>query len=369
MDEAARIGMKCFSHPGAKGMPQLQMSYIISAFRQPTYDDSMARLRRHVLLYWKAGFYKSSVIEVFNRRLTPSIDVITQPRYDPRACSYLECLKFSPARLRGSFDSGRLVLPLIQRPTILFVDELMNLLGTGENFADMVGLLNQVLEKGTGTVGFVKMIGAEINDEVKKRLAERAISYNVEEGIMQYQVNGTMWAACHLIDAQTHKILTRSGCLDRINVVNWVPNEDQFIEAWEFEPPIVDAEEFERLSKWNAALWDAEWKTIKSPPEAMLRRGKKALGKLYDQFEKKHNKSKMDGLRSARDGTNLRHLYTSYAAAQTIENDGKGPYDGIRYDLGCEEKVLDFLPEYVRSRSPYVDTSQPEKPIEVEVST
>ncbi len=352
--EAERLGRRQFSHPGARAFPTLQRSFMLASFQEQTYSDSMARLRQHVLLYWQRGFYKSSSIEMYARRCVPAVDMVSQKAYDPSEMTVLECLKFSAARLRGSFEGGKPVMPLIQRPTVLFVDELTNLLGGGEGFTEMVGLFNQVLERGVGAVSLIKMMNADLGDDIKKKLSDRGITFNQEEGIMQYPVMGSMWAACHTLAPPVYKALEQSGFLDRLAVQYWAPTESEFEEAWEFEPPIVPSEEFEALRTYNNTLWGAEWNKISSPPEPMLKAAKKVLKGLYDDYERRHRLTKMTGLRSARDGTNLRHLFTTHAMVDTIANDGKGPYEDVRYDLGCFDKVMASLPEYVMSRSPRI---------------
>lgn len=362
--EAARIGRKQYTHIGALSWPHLEMSFIISAFKRGTYDDSMARLRRHVLFYWRRGYYKTSGIDMFLKKGTPSMNVVRQPDYDPADCTYLDALKVSVPKLRGSIsEKGKVVYPLAQRPRFIVVGELLNLFGSGDGFEDMMNVLNQLLEEGKGSVSLVKMAGIELEADTVAALDKRGIFFNSQEGIMEYPVDGTLLGASRLMSPAELKRLENSGFLDRINVVHWIPDDKEFQEVWEFDPPILPEDEFLPLMEWNTKMWSSSWTRVSSPPPEQMKKAKSVLSELYTMYEKKHKITMMNGLRSARDGTNLRHLFTTFATIKTIQDGGQSAgegmpentYEDITYDQESFERVIDFLPEYVRSRSPFGD--------------
>ncbi len=360
--DAERLGRMQYLNVGGLSWPYLQMSYMIGSLKRQTYSDSMARLRMHILLYWRRGFYKTSGIESYTRQCTPARNAVRVPFTSSQECTFLDTLKVTAAKLRGSIsENQKVVYPLIQRPRFLIAGELMNLLSTGEEFEQMMNLLNQFLEEGRGQVTLAKMTGIELEPETEAKLAARNIYFNAEEGIMEYPVEGTLWGASRSLSHAELAKLEVSGLKDRINVVHWTPTEAEFVQVWKWDPPVIPAEEFKPLLDYNEMLWQTAWDKINSPPASMMAEAKDALDEWYSIYERKHGLNALTGLRSARDGTNLRHLFTVYGMVHTIQSQSgsdashlpAAQYKDVDYGGDTLDKVLAFLPEYVRSRSPY----------------
>lgn len=354
LTESASLGWEQYKYVGRTSLPILQMAGTIASFRQPMYDNVRARLRMHVILYWKAGYFKSSILDTFINRCNQTVNIMDQPEYRNDEISYLDATHQSCARLRGSINNGKPAYPLIQRPVFTVSSELMNLLGGGgESTEEVVNLLNQMLEEGRVSVSLVKMVGQELDQATLDEMANRGIKWNQKEGMMAYECGTTLLTASRPIDEHIERRLINSGFFDRQNVVRWWPSEEEFDEQWLMYPPNLPQERFDALRGWNERLWATEWKTVNAPPVEMLTAAKKTLSSLYDVVEKKHRKSKMAGLRTARDNTNLAHLCTVFGVIETLRGDNSKTQDKIRYEPAVLERLKLYLPEYIKSRTPW----------------
>lgn len=353
---AENTGRDMFSYVGALGFRELQISFNLAALQVPAYEDNPdIRLRRHILLMWVRGMFKSSILRSFSRDACSSTEIVGQTRYDNTIPTHLWTGDYSRARLRGSMEEKRVVLPLLQRPRFLLISELTDFLAGMGEAEDMMNFMNQMLEEGIGRVSLVKMVGVEPEPNIIAELEARGIGYNAMEGIMYYQVPGFTFAATRPIDTGLAVRLERSGFYDRFHIARWHYTPAQFKEMWRFQPK-SRSEFMPKLKAMNQYIWNTHVHHVRAPPVQMLSDMKDALDIQYDEAERQLHMQPDDGLRSARDNTNLSQILTAFAVSETFSlppDNQDGSYEKLQYGNWTAQQTLKYLPTYVDSRKKY----------------
>lgn len=350
IEMAREVGREKYLHLGEMSYPELQRSYMLACMGRSHFDDRpQARIRRHILLNWERGFYKTSIIRAFLNECTDAEEMTKQAEYTDRVPSYLNISgDYTRARLRGSVSpNGKLIPPLIQRPHILFSGELMTLLsGSGDDRNSMINFMCEVLEEGTGRVGLVGMAGVRMNCETGDMLAERGITFNREENVMSFDVEGTFWGATRQIKKNELKILSTSGFLDRLYVLFWNHNKKTYTEQVEWVPR--ESPDQERLKEINRTLWKMNIRRVEYPPTDLVRRCNQALGSIYDSIED-DNAIPYYVLRSGRDTTNVVQLLTASALNREVQERGIN-IDYLMIDDWDRKEVETELKRYAESK-------------------
>lgn len=353
---AGAVGSDMFRYVGEIGYRELEISFLLNSLKVNSYEDMPdIRLRRHILFMWVRGMYKTSILRSFSRDACSGVEIVGQPRYDNSVPTYLWTGDYSRARLRGSIEEKRVVLPLLQRPRFLLISELTDFLSGMGEAEDTMNFMNQMLEEGIGRVSLVKMVGIEPAPQIVEELQMRNIGYNQSEGIMYYQVPGTVFAATRPIDTGLAIRLERSGFYDRFQVCRWHYTQEQFKEMWRYQPK-GRSELMPKLRAMNHHLWGTKIHHVQAPPVAMLGDVKEALNLQYEEVERVKKMKPDDGLRSARDNTNMAQLLTAFAVAETTSSEPDnqdGSYERLVYGNFTAQKVVEYLPTYVSSRQKY----------------
>lgn len=344
--EAERLGRAQFGKVGGVGIHALQMSFTQAALHRPYFDGTDVRARQHVLFYWEKGMVKSTMLKVFTRDCATFVNsaVHEDESIDP---SYLPLLNATVPAFQGSFNDGKPVLPLIQGTDFLVSSELTNLIGSdNETVSNVTNFLNEGLESGEMVVSRVKF--AHASEETKAYLKDHDIDYNSKKGVLRYTTNITGWFATRPLDKATVAKIWNSGYVDRMMTVRPV-----FTDLADHDAQCRykgQTQDWSQLRAYNDKMWRSQWKHVGLAPDPMHERIMDELYRLYAQYESIHGR--VPGMRTMRDLTNTYQILSAFAVADTIRNDGKGPYDNVRYDLGCEERAKAFLPQYVASRIP-----------------
>jgi hypothetical protein len=331
--------------------PELEISYLLGCLKRGVYDNRPeARLRRHLLLYWERGFYKTSMIAAFLKQGSPSLEMTMQEKYNADLPSYLFISgDYRQARLRGSVSMhGKLLLPLIQRPHFIVSPELMTMLGGGgDEKASMVNFMCEVLEEGIGRVGLVSMGNAKVSDDTRETMRKRGIIFNKEESTMFYTVEGTFMAASRPLGKTDVRYLSRSGFLDRLFVLRWLHDRKEFDEQWQWVPQETPKESL--LKQMNTRIWRAlQVNHVNYPPTDYVKDCMQTLNTKYNDIEKT-NGLPYFLLRSARDATNIAQMLTAMALCREIVDNGLTLYT-INYEKEDVDEVKYLLDDYAESR-------------------
>lgn len=147
---------------------------------RPYEEELRRRFRLNVLLYWRAGWYKSSLASFVGRLLPPYI-------------RFNEVLSASSAALRGSFVDGRFYPPEFIISDIILFPELASVVRTDE---DMMGVLLSAAEEGVCRSLCVKNMKATASALNKVR----EYGADFEDGRLVFRNRSAIWACTHTLD-------------------------------------------------------------------------------------------------------------------------------------------------------------------------
>jgi hypothetical protein len=361
--EAARIiGKRKYLYPGEYALPELELSYIIAGLKSPSYTGvPEARLRRHLLLEWLRGNYKTSTLNWFFKTVVNAIEITTHEVRSPAVPTFLNITgDMSRERLRGSASGDSLVLPLIQEPDFFIVGELMDFLGGDPvRQGELVSFMCRILEEGIGRVSFVKMSNLELSDEQKAVLRQRKITFNASNGVMSYNIPGTFIGATRPLDPATIWKLDISGFSDRIHTVRWKPSMMVGREQWKFKPQsdkLIDTDGLlTQLQGFNRKVWASKVENVNEPPAEMVDEIKSALDDLYCKIEYEQRLTPDKGLRSMRDTINIMMALTGYSYMEMIAGiPNSTTFSEIQYTPGAMERVKQDMPRFAKYKADVV---------------
>lgn len=147
---------------------------------RPYEEELRRRFRLNVLLYWKAGWYKSSLASFMGRLL-------------PSYLRFNEVLSASSAALRGSFVDGKFYPPEFIISDIILFPELASVVRTDE---DMMGVLLSAMEEGVCRSLCVKNMKATASALNKVR----EYGADFEDGRLIFRNRSAIWACTHTLD-------------------------------------------------------------------------------------------------------------------------------------------------------------------------
>lgn len=343
--EVGRLGRIHFGSVGDPGLRALEMSFVNASFRQACFDGSEARARTHVLFDWYRGGFKNTIQRTFRTQCATMVDGATLEETTDDA-SFLNVVSATTAIFQGSMNDGAPTLPLLMGARFVITGELLTLLGADKDSMDTVtNFLNVGLEEGRMDVYRVKFGG---KGDLRDWYRQFGITYNRLRGSLTYDVDLSFWAGSRPMSRADEARLNISGFRDRF----WVVRSHQTPEEVGEEVPFIpDPQDYSRVKAWNDALWATEWNAVPEPPRRLVEKSVAKFKQICREYEKR-GLSPIAGHRSNRNITDIYQLYAAIAAIQTVNNDGKGPYDQIRYDLGVEEHVDARLHEYAKNRLP-----------------
>lgn len=182
----------------------------------------------HFFLVWNPGWYKSSI--AFSFFGSNGIINSSWRMSDPDS--------ISPERFRGDFKrrKGELQIAL-PYPTIddfICVDELISFIGTGQDRAKTVSLINSIIEKQRGSNSFIKMAGVttDMFDKAISRFPkflQKRFEFDELESSVTWQSKTTLIFSSNLSKAANLKDLYEMGFLSRFTCFTWDANwEDKY---------------------------------------------------------------------------------------------------------------------------------------------
>ena len=188
----------CYSVIADYAVPQLLQSLALIPVAK---RFNLVRLRKHILLYWDAGWLKSTILQHFASFVPPSVELTIES-------------SFSDAVVRGSAARGRFIPPLAVKDLVV-VPELNVALIKDE----ILQILLSVLENDRITVRLVKLAEAlaEIDEDTRLWLAQKGIEV-VDANAISYVPQMTMWTASHTLESINDNL--RDAILSRFTVVH-----------------------------------------------------------------------------------------------------------------------------------------------------
>ena len=172
---------------------------------------SLMRMRRHVLLYWRKGWFKSSILLSLSRLM--------------KGWEIIDAGSTSWQRLRGSVESGRFLVPLFHAADVILMPELFATVTPDDE--SYVEILNRAMEEGRITVSLVKF-GQVPEDEIS-RIRALGISYRQDLQLMEYDCNAVFLAASHDNVTPQMRMMLDAGLASRFVVLTRTFSDEEIL--------------------------------------------------------------------------------------------------------------------------------------------
>jgi len=346
---ARGLGCSIAGSIGGKAYEETELSFA-SRLLPRFLDDPITRVRINILLYWKAGYYKSSLLKVFSETIPLETINITS---------------MTLQKIFGSIDpkTRRIVLPAFTNNVhFVSISELTALLGQ-RDMKEFSNVMNQVLEgeevhRQTITLG-------TSNDDITEfeRCGRLGVKYDPEKGELSYKPDVCVLAASRPLDNHYFNYLFRSGHMGRYHVVQQRISDELAAEHTK-RNYLIDSKSIHELRKLNEALAKCKVGQMKRPPESLTNETFDQLSKMAsDEIAGRRDLSLSDVLTPRIKDDILREL-VSHAFLRTASQNGFTNIDELQYtaeDVAYVKKDLyhfiDFpldpliAPDFVTTRA------------------
>ena len=330
---ARKLGYSIAGEIGKRAMEELELCYA-SGLLPKFSDDPITRVKTHILLYWKPGFYKSTLLQEFSKTIPLKTVNITS---------------MTVQKIFGSVDAkhNKIVLPAFTKDVrFVIVSELTALLGQKEAMREFVNVMNQVLEgqgvyRQTISLGYGKIGQSEI-----QKCKDKGVSYEPEEGRLSYHPDVCVMAASRPLDNRYFNYLYRSGHFSRYHVIQRRISPEEAVEHLK-KNYIIDTSLQNQLKELNAKLAEVKVKVMYRPPEESTNQIFVDLEKLtVDEIAGRQNISLPDVLTPRVKDDVLREL-VSHAFLRTASQNNFSEIEKLEYtaeDVNyIKEKLYHFI--------------------------
>lgn len=249
----ANYSLRWFPAIGEKVFPALVYSGFCQSFQK--YEEAMdsMRFRLHMLLLWKHGLYKSTIIAETVRLFGVKSNIVTTS---------------SAAAMRGSFTEKTFVPPEFLVSDIMLLTELSSVLGGDK---EIIGQLMTAMEESDMRIALVKI------GQVKPKVLAEVRSYgaDIEDCRLIYRNKATIISASHSIDQIPEA--NRQAYLSRQYIVQISPSEVPYGLGWKEQSDHRDEKLYVEFAKW----FQKQYKASQKPDLAF---GKKAIKIMRKSF-------------------------------------------------------------------------------------
>lgn len=185
-------------------------SWNIQNFNDPTYhgirDQEMNwvrkapefRARKHLLLFWSAGFIKSSLLIKLREILSSEI------------CGSISDV--STAAIRGSVEAGRFKAPVCLKYPYTICSEFGQLVNNSSDSSELIQKLLNILEEGRVSVSLVK-VAQLLQSERERAIENYGIKFD-DENNFEYKTNWVLMAGTY-----NKKFLKDNALESRFNIM------------------------------------------------------------------------------------------------------------------------------------------------------
>jgi hypothetical protein len=328
---ARELGYSIAGEIGERAMEKLELSYA-SRLLPKFSDDPLTRVRINVLLYWKAGYYKSTLLRTFHE------------------CHSLKTVNITSMTLEKIFGSldlkgNRIILPAFTNDVhFVVISELTSMLG-GRDMKVFADTMNQVLE-GEKINRQTILLGC--SDEVENLLVclKKGVSYDSEVGELAYTPDVCVTAATRPLEGYHFNFLFRSGYLGRHYVVQKRISDNEAMEHLK-KNYIINTGLKEQLKALNEKLLRVKIGVISRPEEALTNPIFDDLNKIaQDEIKGRQNLTLPDVLTPRVKDDVLREL-VSHALLRTVYQKNFEDIEELEYEKEDVEYVTLNLGDFI----------------------
>jgi len=214
LDTAKKLGDSIGGVLGKRSFERLELALASKLPPKKFANVVTLRTREHILLYWRKGFLKTTLVREFAKTIPNQFKVV------PLTSSTTEILCGSIFIPKIPFQQPRIVPPALAGADYAIVTEHSSFLKHGGPIAARLSILNDKLEGDRISNKLVKLGQIKTDPTQKPELEKLGVRYESSEATLSYEPDFVMFSCSHLFDRKTLSLLIDSGHFDRFHVVH-----------------------------------------------------------------------------------------------------------------------------------------------------
>lgn len=266
LEIARQLGASIGGELGKIGMVECELAYALKLL--PKFqDDPQLRLNQQILLYWQAGYFKSTILRVFSETIPAHL----KPK---------DLTSMTFEKIFGSINekTGFMVPPVFtNKVKFVIMPEMTTVLGQKESMKQVANTLNLVLEGERVVRQTLKLGQEEPKLAQTEKLKEMGIDYDSSVGELAYTPDVCVLAATRPLENIQFTYLDRSGYLDRFHVIQHRVTDEEASEYLHRDFKI-NLEKRGMLQQLNLKLSQMEISKVLRPTQVFMT-------PIYDELE------------------------------------------------------------------------------------
>jgi len=210
---ASEVGRSIAGDLGVKAFEELELALTTKLFPKKFANIPTLRTRQHILLYWRRGFLKTTLLREFSKTIPDKFKIV----HLSSATTEILCGSIYIPKI--PFQQPRVVPPVLAGADFAIITEHSAFLKHGSPMAAKLSILNDVLEGDKISNTLVKLGQVRIDPAQKSELEKLGVRYEPLEATISYEPDISMLSASHPFDRKTLSVLIDSGHFDRFRIV------------------------------------------------------------------------------------------------------------------------------------------------------
>ncbi|MBN1357299.1 hypothetical protein JW988_00865 [Candidatus Bathyarchaeota archaeon] len=338
---AAELGRSFGGLLGEKGIVECKLAYALKLLPKFTADE-VIRMNQQVLLYWQAGYFKSTILKVFCETVPPHLKPTD-----------LTSMTFE--KIFGSINekTGFTVPPVFTNEVkFVKIPELTTVLGQRDSMKQFANTLNLVLE-GERISRQTLKLGGDATDQnqreklekEKKKLKDIGVDYDYRVGELAYTPDVCVLAGTRPLENTQFTYLNKSGFFDRYHVIQHRVTDEEASRYFHKDFKL-DLEKKAALTTVNSKLSEVRVSKVLCPTEEFM-------APIYDNLEAivkdeiTETRLELSEVIPPRLKGNVLRELVGFSFLRTAAENGFNNIIQLEYTNEDKKFILDRLPHFI----------------------
>lgn len=267
---AKKLGASIGGKLAEKAFEELELALVTKIFPKKFENMPTLRTRQHILLYWRRGFLKSTILREFSKAIPQQFKRVRL------LSSTTEILLGSVYIPKNPFEKPRIIPSILAGTDFAIISEHSAFLRHGGPIQGRLAILNDILEGEKIVNNLVKLGQIQIDPDQMPELEKLGVKFEPKEAALSYEPDVLVFSASHPFDSKTLSLLIDAGHLDRFRIVQVQITPEIAEECLQGEY-ILDVGLQEKLKQQNETLSKTRIKFIETAPNGLMK-------PLYERF-------------------------------------------------------------------------------------
>jgi hypothetical protein len=269
---AGNVGSSIGGKLAQKAFEELELAFVTKLLPKKFTNVPTLRTRQHILLYWRKGFLKTTILREFSKVIPSRFKTVQI------TSATTETLNGSLCVPRNPFEKPRIVPPIFAGLDFAVITEHSTFLRYGGPMPGKLAILNDIQEGDRISTHLIKLGQTQVDPAQEEELEKLGVKYEPQEATLSYEPDVVLFSGSHPFDQRTLALLVDSGHLDRFRVVQARITAEMAKNCFNGEHGL-NIEALEQLRKRNEELSKVKVELVETIPPALL---KLVLDRVFD---------------------------------------------------------------------------------------